>query len=319
VLPLSADSLYWSAGLGPGGSLGAIGAVNPDGSGQQLLHSSYLWFAPDQLAVDSATGQIFSTDYAFRQIEATHLNGTGEQVIASTGSALPFGITVDSAAGKIYWDDGIAGHIFRSNLDGSGQQTVLSGLNPVANVPGDLGGPGILALDTVHGKIYWTDAFDHMIMSANLDGTGQQVILRGLNEPSSIAVDPNSGKLYWTDWNATIHVANLDGSDAQILLNAPAVLSYGNGDLALDVNDGKLFWEKDFWNAGVYQQIWSVNLDGSNPQEVLGGFDFLGGIAVGPDPVSQPTIPAAIPEPATLGLAALGVLALTARKRRTVA
>ena len=323
VLPLSADSLYWSAGLdwaaspGPDASLGAIGVANLDGSDQRVVYSSATRFAPYEIAIDSVTNQIFSTDVSFHQIEHLNLNGAGEQVISVGASQLPQGIAIDSGAGKIYWADGTAGHIFRANLDGSGQETILSGLNPLSNIPGNMGGPNNLTLDTVNGKIYWISSFDHTIMRANLDGTGQQVILSGLNEPSGLALDANSGKIYWTDWDATIHVANLDGSGAKTLMNAPSVLSYANTWLALDITAVKLFWGKTYLNAGVYEEIWSANLDGSNPQEVVGGFSFLNDIAVGPDPVPASTLPASVPEPATLGLAALGGLALACRKRIT--
>lgn len=311
VLPLSADSLYWAANTGNGGTTSIIGTANLDGSNQATVYSSTRWFAPRDIAIDRSTNELFAIDPAFHQIERMNLNGTSEQVIPASG--VLNGITVDSIAGKIYWTDGSAGDIFRANLDGSNQETVLSGLNHYSGISWNMGGPAQIALDSVNGKIYWSSQFEHTIRSANLDGTGQQVVLAGLNEPTDIGVDASNGKIYWTDWDGTIHVADLDGSGARTLVNATPELPYGNTRLALDFNDDKLYWSNFAMGS-----IWSANLDGSNSQQVLGGVDYLWDIALdaADAPQSSAPEPASIPEPATFGFAVCGLaLALRAWRR----
>lgn len=297
---------------GVSGSVGTVGTANVDGSNQATVYSSTRWFAPSGIAVDYATNEIFTNDPIFNRIERMNLNGVIEQIIPTSG--VPGGgIAVDSMAGKLYWTDSSNGHIFRANLDGSNQETVLSDLNHFSGSSWNLGGPDEIALDQTNGKMYWNNQFEHIIMSANLDGTGQQVILSGLDEPTDIAIDGNSGKIYWTDWDGTIHVANLDGSEAKTLLNNTSELSYGNIRLALDLDNNKLYW-----GNMIAGQIWSANLDGTDSQEVIGGFNYDWDFTLGPtaqSSVSEP-VPSSVPEPATLGFAVCGGLALALRAWR---
>jgi hypothetical protein len=74
-----------------------------------------------------------------------------------------------------------------------------------------------------------------------------------------IALDTATGKMYWTDTDASvIWSANLDGSDAQVVLDDFGAEPVG---IALDIATGKMYWtDRD----GVKR----ANLDGTD-QEVL--------------------------------------------------
>jgi hypothetical protein len=57
------------------------------------------------------------------------------------------------------------------------------------------------------------------IRRANLDGTGQEILVRNLNMPSYIALDLAHGQMYWADYGSgDIRRANLDGTDEQTLI-----------------------------------------------------------------------------------------------------
>jgi DNA-binding beta-propeller fold protein YncE len=134
-----------------------------------------------------------------------------------SGLIHPAGIAVDPTAGKVYWtdldrlDDG-QGSIQRSNLDGSDVQTLLSGIDEADG----------LAIDLVHGRLYWPEATTHSIESANLDGTDFQTVIAGLDNPTNVALDAMEGKLYWTSSGGVltnqIDRANLDGTQFEALV-----------------------------------------------------------------------------------------------------
>ena len=133
--------------------------------------------------------------------------------------------------GRIYWTEGRdLGWIQRSDLGGSNIESVLSTELEVK--------PNRIALDPVLGKIYWTevdveaDRGGGSIRRANLDGSGVETLITGLQDPFDLALDLFEHKMYWTDLQGgTIKRAGLDGDNVETLitgLEAPA-------DIALDM------------------------------------------------------------------------------------
>ena len=60
--------------------------------------------------------------------------------------------------------------------------------------------PWDIAIDTINGKIYWTDQWADKIQRANLDGTNfEDLVKTGISSPTDIALDVSGGKMYWTD------------------------------------------------------------------------------------------------------------------------
>lgn len=131
--------------------------------------------------------------------------------------------------------------------------------------------------ERIGNKIYWVDFFDGEILRSNLDGSGVEVVLSGLGSPKGIAVDATDGKLYWSEEGTDkIQCANLDGSNVQELINIKDVRSPTS--IALDVDAGKMYWIQTFVTSS---EIWRANLNGSNPQRILGtSLDSLNGIAL---------------------------------------
>ena len=199
------------------------------------------------------------------------------------GLEWPVGIALDPSAGKMYWsddmlDDGDDKTIQRANLDGSGVETVvtITGVGWSGAIHG-------IALDPSAGKMYWTvDAeggLDDSIQRANLDGSGVEDLVTGLDGPSGVALDLSAGKMYWTvssgdDADDRIQRANLDGSGVEDF-----VTGLGEPfDIALDLSAGKMYWTDSF-----VTKIQRANLDGSGVEDLVTGLEDPSGIALGPD------------------------------------
>ena len=118
-------------------------------------------------------------------------------------------------------------------------------------------------------KIYWIDVDRGKIQRANLDGSGVEDLVEGLDFPFDLALDVAAGKMYWTDFHTNkIQRANLDGSGVEDLvegLNFP-------GDIALDVAAGKMYWT-DFGITGTAKTK-RANLDGSEVEDLVEGLDM---------------------------------------------
>src|SRR5262245_34350538 len=120
-------------------------------------------------------------------------------------------------AQTIYWTDIGTSKIRRLNLMQGGIQDLVTTevLTPVA-----------IALDVGRGQMYWTEADPGLasIARANLDGSGVERIITGVNNPSGIAIDPLGCKVYWTDIGThRIQRANHDGTQVEDLVTAAVV------------------------------------------------------------------------------------------------
>jgi DNA-binding beta-propeller fold protein YncE len=104
---------------------------NLDGSGATQLIDGYppQVNIPFGVAVDSASGQLYWTDYGNSTIQRSNLDGTGITTLV-TGADGPFALTLDLAGGKMYWfNRSISSTLYTlnsANLDGTGVQTLLT-------------------------------------------------------------------------------------------------------------------------------------------------------------------------------------------------
>ena len=179
----------------------------------------------------------------------------------------------DTAFSHIYWRDSGTGKIQRANLDGSNIEDLVTIERSSVHAPHGL------ALDMNEGKIYWTintfSTYDaDQIRRANLDGSNIEIVFITKRGISSLALDVDGGKMYWTDdlgWTTDrgeqIRRANLDGSNIETLVT---IDSYNDDiyGLALDINEGKLYWTKEE-SSTLEGEIWRANLDGSNIETLV--------------------------------------------------
>jgi hypothetical protein len=97
----------------------------------------------------------------------------------------------------------------------------------------------LAAVDQVRADfIYWADENTDDIRRANLDGTGQQVLVTGQNRPTGLALDTTNGKMYWVNqFGHTLWSANQDGTGQQVLLTGLTEPT----NIALDLVSGKIY------------------------------------------------------------------------------
>jgi hypothetical protein len=173
-------------------------------------------------------------------------------------------------ATQVFWSDSDASTLWRANDDGSGASIILplsSGAEPRG-----------IAVDPLHGFLYWAENGTNRIRRAGLDGSApQNVVTSGLGFPADIEIDLAAGKLYWADRDLdVIRRANLDGSGAETIVSLPAP---GNNSapyfLELDSDQGKLYWS-DFDSGTIHR----ANLDGSSAETFVSGLDRVRDIEI---------------------------------------
>ncbi|XP_045116249.1 LOW QUALITY PROTEIN: low-density lipoprotein receptor-like [Portunus trituberculatus] len=128
-----------------------------------------------------------------------------------------------------------------------------------------------LAVDWIHGNIYYTDISANKIQMISWDSSWTRTIVADeLDLPRAIAVNPVDGYVYWTDWgNAPkIERSGLDGTDRTPLITAPEV-HWPNG-ITVDYTNQKLYWCDGYLN-----KIKMSNMDGSGVETVLYSSEVL--------------------------------------------
>jgi DNA-binding beta-propeller fold protein YncE len=291
----------------------------------------------------TAQDKIYWTDSGRdkKHIARANLDGGDVEVIVS-GLQTPHGLALDMLGEKVYWADSGTDMIYRANLDGSSPEELLH-VQPITDEDVTLRG---LALDLHAGKMYWADHTDYghtgLIRKANLDGSAVEVVVQ-TSWPDDLALDIAGGRMYWNDFaNNRIRRCNLDGTGLETIIS-PTYSPYG---LALNVRDGKIYYNDKSLDTGK-RRIMRADLDGSNIEPLItDGLNLVRGMALdlpnnkmywgdfGDDKLScanldgsqieelvtsglqTPTRIALTPEPATLGMLALGGLAMLRRRRR---
>ena len=121
----------------------------------------------------------------------------------------PRTIEVDPIEGKLYWGQYSNGdvRIRRANLDGSERENIILNYDT-------------FTLDIYRKKIYVFKSSENTIIRFNLDGSDEEKLISGVDDRSifDLNLDLVNDKIYWLtgDYNvATIHRANLDGSDIE--------------------------------------------------------------------------------------------------------
>lgn len=114
------------------------------------------------------------------------------------------------------------------------------------------------------------------IRRANLDGSAQATLIKGLKGPNGIAVDPADGRMYWVDGEADndtgdIRRANLDGSGQQVIIPS----QFFPIGIALNPSAGQMYWiahplQTDPSGGNLFgKDIRRANLDGTGAQTLV--------------------------------------------------
>lgn len=155
---------------------------------------------------------------------------------------------------KVYWIDVSTApdRIMRSNLDGTSVELLVS--ENMGASPGFEVGPPSLAVDAIHGYVYWSNPLLGEIRRAELDGSNIETVLTAPSV-SALALDPFAGYLYWaavttvtpTSFGSTIRRSALDGTGS-VELDSPDKLVMA---LDVDVARGALYFGDEFGSIFV--------------------------------------------------------------------
>ena len=235
--------LYFSD---PHTSVGKIYRYNLSNGDMVALISNV--YAND-LAIDTVNDKIYFTESQalgsdkthYRLMKANLSDGSSLTTLygASDSAGIPTGVAVDVKNSYVYFSDSYesVGKIYRCGFDGSGRITLISGV--YAND---------LALDTVHGKIYYTESQQvgednityYRLRRADISNGSNAETLYGASgdlagTPTGVAVDADKGYVYFSDSHGTvgkIFRSGLDGSGRITLISG----AYAN-DLAIPMAD----------------------------------------------------------------------------------
>ncbi|MHC4176255.1 MAG: Ig-like domain-containing protein, partial [Planctomycetota bacterium] len=258
ALDIPRGKMYWSDN-----HVDKIQRANLDGTSIEDLVTDLVQLTA--LTVDPAAGKVYWTDVGTNGVEDTvlrsaDLDGSNVEMLSIPSDAVPVGLALDAANQQLYWTDAAADKIQRMSLV-PGIEDVMTGLSSPYN----------LAVDSVHGKMYWrgppqqdpgTGTWTYNILRADLDGTNMEVVVPDIERFEGFTLDPVGGKIYWAQYSwdaanpAVIRRADLDGSNVETIF---ADASMGPEFLAVDSVGGKIYWGTSGAGGGLYR----ANLDGS--------------------------------------------------------
>lgn len=282
--------MYWS-------NEGIIYRANLDGTNKQIVYSQGVTGDHVQfIDVDPVTRRLYlyGNNGATHFVKSTNYDGSGVVTVLANGvPSNKYGFDVDPVNRKMYLGSHGAGApdgMDWANLDGTDFEAIL----PDPYYSHDI------EADTVHGKLYWTDAVQfNGIRRSNLDGTGQEDVWSGAGTLSNhIALDPANDLIYFADSeNEIIGRMNMDGTGVTTLLTGiPAE------DIEIDKTTSTLYWTS-------HTKVQRANTDGTGIEDLV-ALDITGHAA------ADSLVLVAVPEPASVFLFTLaGLAALTYRSR----
>ncbi|KAF7594644.1 hypothetical protein BBP40_008734 [Aspergillus hancockii] len=159
------------------------------------------------------------------------------------------------------------GRILRSTGDGKNVTPIVTGLKA----------PDGLGISQSKGKMFWTNMGlkpsyqDGSVMSANLDGSDIRTIIPegSVHTPKQLVVDDQDGKVYFCDREGmAVHRCDFDGQGHEIIVSCGDCKTADKEDLtrfcvgiALDTNNGKLYWTQRGPSKGNQGRIFRANIE----------------------------------------------------------
>lgn len=239
--------LYWTNMGNPVANDGSIHRSNLDGSENTVVVPKGGTFTPKQMQIELRSRKLYWCDREGMRVMRCDLSGANIETLIQTGEGEAdrhdetrwcVGIAVDPEAGKIYWtqkggDNAGAGRIFRADIDIPAGESATSRTD-IELLFADLPEPIDLDLDPGTRTLYWTDRGDpprgNTVNCAPMDipantHTEPRILVTHLMEGIGLALDLKGKRMFVTDLAGSVYSANLDGSNARMLLAAQGNLT----------------------------------------------------------------------------------------------
>ena len=263
---------------------------------EKLFDSSHGLINPRGLGVDVIGGKMYWADAATGKIQRANLDGSDMQDLI-TGRPFMADLELDLTAGKIYWTEPNHGTLWCADLNGDNVKDVRTGLNL----------PYYFEIDTTGNSVYWAELNNSVIHRMSLDGTGTiDTVVSGQDRIRDVGLDMAGGMIYFNDRD--IHLvqrAPLDGSSApEELFNFVPNEGKPHG-MALDLDTEMIYWTD---TKGGARWVMRGTMDGNSPEVLYSGLDSPWDIELAVTPV---------PEPSTLAMVIVGLLAVGVLSRRS--
>ena len=155
--------------------------------------------SPNGIAVDRNAKNIYWTDSALQRIEVARSNGQHRKVLIWDGLDEPMEIVLDTQKSTMYWSSfGSKPKIESARLDGSHRKELVSSIGRSVG----------LTIDSMSGRLYWTDIDDNSISYTSIDVQGYvNKVVKTSQGLYGLAVFKDH--IYWANWNkGTIERAN---------------------------------------------------------------------------------------------------------------
>ncbi|XP_070547805.1 sortilin-related receptor-like [Ptychodera flava] len=185
----------------------AIKRMCLDGSGEHETIVSGRLDTVESIVYDWLAENIYWVDSGTKKIEVARKTGLHRRELFTESNSLdnPRALTIDPLRGYMYWTDwGDQPHIRKGHMDGGRSDIIIDD---------NIHWPNGIIIDHQTQRLYWTDAYFDRIETANLDGSGRQVLLNeDIPHPYAIGVYKNH--IYWDDWykKAILRANKYDGS-----------------------------------------------------------------------------------------------------------
>lgn len=244
----------------PGGAWAAVPGVRRVGNTLVAEVSHFSFFVVSE---PSPPRVVFGDGWAVRELDMSD-GGVTTLVDGVAGQNFVTSVAVDDQR-RVYWFDNATDALSRLDADGTKRVLYTS--------PQATSNPEGLAVDPVHGLLFWAEG--GTVMRAQLDGSGGAAFIAPTSGAfaSSVAIDAAGGFVYWTDNGSdTVNRAALDGSGRTVLHTAPDAFANPRA-LALDVAAQMMFW-------GEGTSLLRAPLAGGPATVVASGTLFITSIAV---------------------------------------
>jgi sugar lactone lactonase YvrE len=172
----------------------------------------------------------------------------------------------------LFWSDVASEKIYRckhENLDKTKKHLEAKDCEDTL-VEKDISTPDGLAVDWIHGLLFWTDTGKNTISVLHIERKHRMTLFNeGIDEPRAIAVDPKAGVIFWTDWGKIPKIERSGMSGKGRVTIVDHNVAWPNG-LAVD-----MLAQRIYWADAKLKMISTAKYDGSEARVIIQSFITL--------------------------------------------